>query len=154
MLIKIKQLQQRGDTIVEVLFALIVIGIILTGGYSVVTHSILDEQDAQEHSYALGLVQSQIEQLRAYVLANPTVALPFAPAVAPTGGCMITSSSYVSLSPCSQPVNATENYTVSIKLNTSDNVYNVTATWPSLILNTGSNKDSITIPYRIELNGT
>ena len=150
MLIKIKQLHQRGDTIVEVLFALIVIGIILTGGYSVVTRSILDEQDAQEHSYALGLVQSQIEQLRGYVLSNPTATLPFAT----TAGCMITSSPYISSSSCTQPLNATENYTVSVRLNTSDNVYNVTATWPSLILNTGSNEDSITIPYRIELNGS
>src|SRR5665647_597523 len=121
MLIRVKRLKQTGDTIVEVLFALIVIGIILTGGYSVVTHSILDEQDAQEHSYALGLVQSQIEQLRAYVLSNPTP-LPFATAA----GCMITVHPYISPSPCTQPLNATENYIVSIKLNTSDNAVSYT----------------------------
>ena len=46
-------MNQRGDTIVEVLFAVVVIGIVLTGAYAVVTHSITDEQDAQEHSYCL-----------------------------------------------------------------------------------------------------
>jgi Tfp pilus assembly protein PilV len=151
MLIKIKRLQQRGDTIVEVLFALIVIGIILTGGYSVVTHSILDEQDAQQHSYALGLVQSQIEQLRAYVLYNPTGSLPFGT----YAGCMVSSAPVNGpSSSCKYQVNSTEQYTISITLNTADNVYNVTATWPSLILKGGSNKDNITIPYRIELNGS
>ena len=148
MSIKIKPLKQRGDTIVEVLFALIIIGIILTGGYSVVTHSILDEQDAQQHSYALGLVQSQIEQLRAYVLYNPTGTLPFTG----SAGCM-SASVPVSGSSCSQQLNATEQYQLSIKLNTN-NVYNVTATWPSVVLRSGSsNKDNITIPYRIQLNG-
>jgi type II secretory pathway pseudopilin PulG len=149
MSIRLRKLRQGGDTIVEVLFALIVIGIVLTGGYSVVTHSILDEQDAQEHSYALGLVQSQIEQLRAYVLYNPTGPLLFTGAT----GCMSSSAPVTGSSSCTKPLNSTENYLVSIKLNTGDNVYNVTATWPSLILNSGSNKDSITVPYRIELNG-
>jgi Tfp pilus assembly protein PilV len=151
MSIRLKELKQTGDTIVEVLFALIVIGIVLTGGYSVVTHSILDEQDAQEHSYALGLVQSQIEQLRAYVLYNPTGPLLFA--TSSTTGCMVSSTPVIGTSACTEPLNSTENYQLSIKLNTADNVYNVTATWPSLILNSGSNLDNITIPYRIELNG-
>jgi len=150
MLIRVKRLKQSGDTIVEVLFALIVIGIILTGGYSVVTHSILDERDAQEHSYALGLVQSQIEQLRAYVLYNPTSSLPFAI----TTGCMVSSAPVSGSSSCTYSLNSTQQYLISVKLNTTDNVYNVTATWPSLILNNGSSQDNITIPYRIELNGS
>ena len=149
MLVRTKPLNHRGDTIVEVLFALIVIGIILTGGYSVVTHSILDEQDAQQHSYALGLVQSQIEQLRAYVLYNPAATLPFTG----SAGCMAASAP-TSGSLCMQQLNATEQYQLSIKLNTTDNVYNVSATWPSVVLRSGSSsKDNITIPYRIQLNG-
>jgi type II secretory pathway pseudopilin PulG len=145
MSIKFKELKQTGDTIVEVLFALIVIGIVLTGGFSVVTHSILDEQDAQEHSYALGLVQSQIEQLRAYVLYNPTAPL------LSTAGCMA-SSVPATGSACIEPLNTTEHYQVSIELNKTDNVYNVSATWPSLVTG-NSSQDEITIPYRIELNG-
>lgn len=150
MLSRLRTIGQRGDTIVEVLFALIVIGVLLTGGYSVVTHSILDEQDAQEHSYALGLVQSQIEQLRAYVLYNSAATPPFAT----TAGCMSNSVPTAGSSSCSYQLNTTQQYLVSIKLNAADNVYNVTATWPSLILNAGSNEDNITIPYRIELNGS
>lgn len=59
------KLHQRGDTIVEVLIAIVIISLILGGAY-VTSHDSLDATlDAQEHSDALQLTQAQIELLRA-----------------------------------------------------------------------------------------
>ncbi len=163
MLKYLRPLKDRGDTIVEVLFAVVVIGIVLTGAYAVVTHSLLAEQDAQEHSYALGLVQSQVEELRAYILVNSPATLPFKS----QSGCIYSPYSHtiatlnmelntgtvaspnciVSGSSSSGP-----SYTLSIELKpgtkpNSNPVYQVSAEWPSLI--SGVITDKIMIPYEV-----
>ena len=163
MLKRLITIKERGDTIVEVLFAVLVIGIVLTGAYAVVTHSIIDEQDAQEHSYALGLIQSQIEQLRAYIISNPSGALPFNSQT----GCMYssTASTPATLNPefntlsrtspfCMIQGNlpSTSQYTLTIQLASSSNpdnppLYQVSANWPSLL--TGGSTDKIIVPYRV-----
>ena len=165
MLKRLKTLKEKGDTIVEVLFAVVVIGIVLTGAYAVVTHSIIDEQDAQEHSYALGLIQSQIEQLRAYMISNPSVTLPFSQTN--QTGCMYSSTTPTpaTLSPelntgsgtssyCMVQGNLAGNsqYSLNIKLASSSNpnispIYQVSAKWPSLL--TGGSTDQIIVPYRV-----
>jgi Tfp pilus assembly protein PilV len=155
-------MNEIGDTIVEVLFAVVVIGIVLTGAYAVVTHSITDEQDAQEHSYALGLVQSQIEQLRAYIISNPSGTLPFSSET----GCMYSSTTApVTLTPELNTINGTSSYclvqgnlptnsqyTLSIKLASGSNpttspLYEVSVKWPSLLA--GGSIDRLSIPYRV-----
>ena len=141
MLKLLKTLKERGDTIVEVLFAVVVIGIVLTGAYSVVTHSIIDEQDAQEHSYALGLIQSQIEQLRAYMISNPSGTPPFNTVNGASPYCMVQGN-----------LASNYQYSLNIKLASSSNpnispIYQVSAKWPSLL--TGGSTDQIIIPYRI-----
>lgn len=54
---------QRGDTIVEVMIAVAVVSLVLVAAYASTNRNILNVQDAQEHSQALQLVQSQIEYL-------------------------------------------------------------------------------------------
>lgn len=161
---KLRSLKQRGDTIVEVLFAVVVIGIVLTGAYAVVTHSLLSEQDAQEHSFALGLVQSQVEQLRSYILNNPTAQLPFS-VNGQTAGCMLeqTTTPPASLNPvynagsvvspsCKVSGNTPSgaNYILNISLinpTTPLPVYQVSVTWTGIL--SGNPIDKITIPYRV-----
>ena len=157
-----KKMNQRGDTIVEVLFAVVVIGIVLTGAYAVVTHSITDEQDAQEHSYALGLVQSQIEQIRAYIISNPSGSLPFNNET----GCMYSSTTApLTLTPELNTINGASSYcmvqgdlptnfkyTLSVKLASSSNpntspIYQISAKWPSLL--PGGPTDTVIVPYRV-----
>jgi type II secretory pathway pseudopilin PulG len=159
----LKSLKDGGDTIVEVLFAVVVIGIVLTGAYAVVTHSLLDEQDAQEHSYALGLAQSQVEELRAYILSNSPATLPFNN----QSGCMYSpysptiSSLSVELNAGGTPStdcvvsgssSSGPSYILSIALKPGSNpnsnpVYQVSAQWPSLI--SGVTTDRIMIPYEV-----
>ncbi len=60
----IHKLRSRGDTLVEVLIATVIIGVILIGGYVAVNHNVTVEIQSQERSVALQLDQNQLEKIR------------------------------------------------------------------------------------------
>jgi type II secretory pathway pseudopilin PulG len=55
---------QRGDTIVEVLLAMAVLGMVLGTSFGIVNRSLATGRDAQERSEASKLTESQIEKLK------------------------------------------------------------------------------------------
>ena len=59
-----KTLKSTGDTIIEVLLAITVMGSVLAGAYVTANRSQQNIRQAQERVEALQLVQSQIEQIR------------------------------------------------------------------------------------------
>jgi prepilin-type N-terminal cleavage/methylation domain-containing protein len=65
-----KNIEQRGDTIIEVLIAIVILAVILVGAYTTSNNSLIGERDAQEHAEAVTIAQDQVEDLRSYVLAN------------------------------------------------------------------------------------
>ena len=60
-----KYLSQAGDTIVEVMFAVAIVGITIASAYGVATLSLRNARQAQERGEALKIAESQIESLRA-----------------------------------------------------------------------------------------
>jgi Tfp pilus assembly protein PilV len=56
--------QQSGDTIVEVLIAIVVIATVLTGGFLLSRSSLKAVRASEERSQALNLLQGQVEALR------------------------------------------------------------------------------------------
>jgi len=60
----IHKLGRRGDTIVEVMIVLAVLGMALSIGYATASRSLSNTRQAQENSEATAIVQSQIEALR------------------------------------------------------------------------------------------
>jgi type II secretory pathway pseudopilin PulG len=66
----IRTLRDRGDTIVEVLVVLAVIGFALSISYSSATRSLTDAQQSEENSYAAELAQTQVEQIREAVITS------------------------------------------------------------------------------------
>lgn len=54
----------RGDTIIEVMIALAVLGSIIAGGYAIATKSLNGVRVAQERSEALKIAEGQIETLK------------------------------------------------------------------------------------------
>jgi prepilin-type N-terminal cleavage/methylation domain-containing protein len=72
---------QRGDTIVEVLIAVALLAVILTGAYVTSNNSLRAERDSQEHAEAVTLAQAQIESLESLALQNTltTVVNPASP---------------------------------------------------------------------------
>lgn len=78
---------QRGDTIVEVLIAIVVVSMVLVAAYVTTTRNVNGMQDTEEHSEALQLAQAQLEYLH-----NA--------AVAPTNGSCFLSDGSTSTTQC------------------------------------------------------
>ncbi len=57
--------KQAGDTIVEVLFAVAVVGLAIAISYGIASRSLRSAQQAQERGQALKLAESQLESMKA-----------------------------------------------------------------------------------------
>lgn len=64
-----------GDTIIEVLICIVILGVILTGAYVTSNSSLRSIREAQDKIQALGIAQGQVEDLRALAatqIGSPT----------------------------------------------------------------------------------
>ena len=61
---KILRLNQRGDTIVEVLIAMVILAFVLTGAYESAQYSLNNIVNAEHRITALNIASSQIEALK------------------------------------------------------------------------------------------
>jgi len=66
------KLRQRGDTIVEVLIAMSVIGLVLGASFGIANRATQTGRAAQERTEALKIAESQLELLKTHYEANPT----------------------------------------------------------------------------------
>lgn len=57
-------LQQRGDTIVEVLISLAVLSLVIGGAYSIANAALRNSRQAQERAEATKLAESQLEAIK------------------------------------------------------------------------------------------
>lgn len=64
MIKRFKRLNNSGDTIVEVMIVLAVLGLALSIAYATANRGLQQARNAQEHSQALGIINSQVELLR------------------------------------------------------------------------------------------
>jgi type II secretory pathway pseudopilin PulG len=71
MLINLKKLNRKGDTIVEVMIVLAVLGLAIGISYATANRSIGNVRQAQENSEATTIIQSQVEGIRA-LASNPS----------------------------------------------------------------------------------
>jgi hypothetical protein len=61
---------QSGDTIVEVLISVAICGFVLGGSYYVINHQLAQIENQQEHNQAAKLVESQVEDIKAYIVTG------------------------------------------------------------------------------------
>ena len=133
MFIKNKSKSQSGDTIVEVLIALIIIAVILTGAYVASNRSLNTSRASQERGEATKLVEGQLEQLKVLGALAPTTAQPFC--LDPSNN-PITTASDDNLSSPNYPAGCIKqqsgsgvNYYLSIQKDTTTNVFTARARW-------------------------
>ncbi len=67
---KIIKLNLSGDTIIEVMISMAILGLILGGAYYTSNQSLNNIRAANEHSIAVNIAQSQIEELKIYNKEN------------------------------------------------------------------------------------
>ncbi len=70
---KPKSLNNRGDTIVEVMIVLAVLGFAFATSTSIATKSLSQSRTSEEHSQGLGMLNTQVELLRAAATAGGDV---------------------------------------------------------------------------------
>jgi type II secretory pathway pseudopilin PulG len=157
-----RPLSQTGDTIVEVLIAIAIISLVLTGAFSTTHKSLAATRSSQEHSEALKLLESQIENIRSYAIypATTNPAEPFCvnPAVTPQlvkFGPAVTipaSANNDSLATPPYPTNCqlpssggAYNYYVSAVYDSTAKVYDLRARWNAL---GGTGNNQVELFYR------
>ncbi|HVS58315.1 MAG TPA: hypothetical protein VHD60_01100 [Candidatus Saccharimonadales bacterium] len=136
-----------GDTIVEVMIALAVLGGALGVSYGIANRSLLQSRDAQERTSAVKLLQAQLEQLRSSGSISGT-------SVFSTSGkfCFYTDSSSGATGIVSWP-NATTApakcqqgfYAYSLTRG-ADDTFSAVVQWDNVF---GSGKDTATLLYRM-----
>lgn len=65
---------QKGDTIVEVLICIAILGFVLSASYTLTTRNQAVSQKSQERSQAVSLAESQLERLRSFIKENGNAA--------------------------------------------------------------------------------
>ena len=138
---------QAGDTIVEVMIAMSVLSIALVGTVRIINSDILSIQDHREHAQAIQLVQSQIEDLRAFSGSPPDC-------FNETGGNLTAIYSVASNQCILQvngsvaPANVQPAYTIQITPPSSvnNNVFMVQATWDSVL----GGQNQVSMEYRTQ----
>ncbi len=124
-------LNQTGDTIVEVLIAAAVIGLVLTGAYTVSNVSLKQIQSSQERGEATKVAATAMERLSSAVKLPANAALTTS-ASAPSPFCFDSSLNVVTLP---NPSCTDGRYSVSIVRDSADSskkLFNVRVTWDGL----------------------
>jgi type II secretory pathway pseudopilin PulG len=155
MLKKLRDLRdiQSGDTIVEVMICVAVLTIVMLATFTSINRSYLSLEQNQERERAVKLVESQVEDLRAYGVGGATYDCftyhdgSIAPA---------TNNGVPNNNPCVFQGDGTEDtdgavpaYTVAIKPSSGaiPITYTVTATWEG---SAGSGEDNVSMVYRLQ----
>jgi type II secretory pathway pseudopilin PulG len=147
---KLKNLNDLGDTIIEVMIVLAVLAMALSISYATANRSLLDIRQAQENEQATELVQGEVEELR--TLTSPSSPVNI---FTTSSYCLTTTAPYSMPASCQftyggQPAPpGAPLYTVSIiysPLSASGGTFTVTATWPDV---EGQGNDTIQLVYRL-----
>jgi prepilin-type N-terminal cleavage/methylation domain-containing protein len=140
----------RGDTIIEVMVVLAILGMAIGISYSTANNSLLDIRQAEEHAQATEYAQSQLEILRTMLApTSPNIFIagpycmpqtpPYTPIAVPNSSCQIGGE------PFSIQIN---DLSVEFPLNTSipPDTFQILVTWPDV---RGQGNDTVTLDYQL-----
>ncbi|HEX7368403.1 MAG TPA: type II secretion system protein [Candidatus Saccharimonadales bacterium] len=143
--------EQRGDTIVEVLVCTAIVSLVLVGSYAIANRSMNNIQDTQEHTQALQLVQSQIEQLRSDANAQNLSDFTSAGCYDATGTPQTDTAShcYFNADGTADSNGAEPDFHVVISPGATSGIYKVSASWDSLL----GGQANVSLFYGPEISG-
>lgn len=135
---------QRGDTIVEVLIVLAVLGLAIGISYATANRSLLNARQAQESAKATELLRSQLESVR--VLAKNGPSAPADQNVFGSTPFCISAASATVVSPTAGPSNPCRfDGLYEVSITQVDNKFTLTAAWDDVA---GQGTDRATLVYR------
>jgi prepilin-type N-terminal cleavage/methylation domain-containing protein len=134
------QRNNRGDTIIEVMIVLAVLGLAIGISYATANRSLLNARQAQENSQATALAQSQVEALR-------TLAASGTPNIFQSGPYCISQTTPYSVQTGAACNRGTIPYNIAVTYdNNPTDTFTVKIGWPDVI---GTGDDTVTIVYRL-----
>jgi len=145
-----KKLDNRGDTIIEVMIVLAVLGLALSIAYATANKSLINTRQAQEYAEASAQVQSQIEQLRANSAIIDTSNPQYIYRASPTVFCINSDGNVITYpagnvsDACTQGKN--DLYALMINYDDTTDTFTVTATWDDV---TGDDTNTLAMSYRL-----
>jgi prepilin-type N-terminal cleavage/methylation domain-containing protein len=146
------KLKQRGDTIVEVMIVLAILGLAISISYATASRSLKNTRQAQENAEATELVRGQIEALRT-VACNTTDPDCDRPALINSNATFCLELDGDTYTPVEDTGTACHHgaldYHVTVRQTNPDtptSAYIVSAEWPSI---QGEGNDTVTITYRL-----
>ncbi len=145
---------ERGDTLVEVMIAIIIVASVIGGAYVVSNKSLQTTRGSQERQNALKVAESQVEQLKSLIAVNSaSIFGGGAPATFCLGSDATGTHVYDVTIPAQKanctvdasgnPATAAPDYTVQIKRTAND--FALTETWEDI---SGHFNDSLQLNYR------
>lgn len=135
-----QSVNQRGDTIIEVLIAVAIVSLVLTAAYALTNKNVAATQEVQEQAYAQKMVEQQVELLRSsappaqkgcYKTTDGTFAVAATPAPNPD--------------PCAVTHGGATYHMLITPPSGSSSTYTVKADWDTV---TGS-RANITVYYKV-----
>lgn len=132
---------QFGDTIVEVMVVLAVLGFAIGISYATANRSLLNARQAQENSQAAALVQSQVEALRA-MAANDSTEPDY---IYSPGTFCVGANGHKATAATDCNLGEASRYSVTITLSGGD-TFSIKAVWDDVL---GQGQDSVTLLYRV-----
>jgi type II secretory pathway pseudopilin PulG len=144
---KIKALQERGDTIVEVLISIAVISTVMAGAFVTTNHSLQATRQAQERVNGLKLVESQIELIKAVASTNSNALFG---AGAPVSYCITSASAVVASTNTACAVDTTgaassKEPVFHLSITRTNNTFTIRNTWS----NVRGAQDNVEMKYRM-----
>ncbi|MEK7594126.1 MAG: type II secretion system protein [Patescibacteria group bacterium] len=139
--LKPRMLQERGDTIVEVMIVLAVLGLAIGISYATANRALLQARQAQENTKATQLLQSQIEQLTT-MTANKSTNPNY---IFGAGPYCVSNQAVVTGAAC----RGVDTY-YDIDITQAGNLFTLTAKWDD-VAGEGNDqgKDTVTLMYRL-----
>lgn len=135
------KLGQTGDTIVEVIIVLAVLGFAISTSYATASRSLNSTRQAQENGHATQILQSQLETLRSYSLlpvSDPNNIFRLGDfCVAATGAVLTAVGSTCTFDTI---------YDVKVTYDPTFSSFTAVASWDDI---GGQGKDTVTLVYRI-----
>lgn len=157
----ITPLRQAGDTIVEVLIVIVVMGVVVSAGYGIAVRSLQSTQLAQEKAYALKIAEGQLESLKAAATTSPAIlsradgfcldgALAQQTITSPSPTPTLEADNFASYTNCKKdpndPANGCASYCYYYGLKkVGDNAFTVSVRWNG----PRSNRQQIQLSYRL-----
>jgi prepilin-type N-terminal cleavage/methylation domain-containing protein len=150
-----RHLRQRGDTIVEVMIVLAVLGLAISISYATANRSLLNARQAQENSEATRLAQSQAELLRSqdgndsiYVAGNNPYCMNGSSVAMISDETALDTTSYPAACRSGDlPYYVYVQYAADPSNPTPGGTFTVHVLWDDIL---GQGQDSVTLTYRLQ----